>query len=244
MLFLSQERSPVRSSQTTFNAGLMHFEDKAYDEALPLFRESIDLYPTAKTLYFVGRTHGATGADAERERVYQETTARFPGSFFAEMASGWLLARKDKYAEALPHFRQALQLTPDDGGARYNVGVALIRTNDLQGAVGVLGERLDVGEMAARATRAACQGPRRARQLEAAADARKGRGSRRRRRGSREGRPGREPGLQADERRPLPRGEKGVPGRAHRRSSRLLGASRDGSRLLPTSGTTSSPPAF
>ena len=177
VLFLAQERTPVRSSQTTFNAGLMHFEDKAYDKALPLFRESIELYPTAKALYFVGRTHGATGADAERERVYQETTERFPGSFYAEMASGWLLSRKDKYAEALPHFRQALQLLPSDGGARHNVGVALIRTNDLQGAVSVLSERLDVGEMAAERRELLAKAHDALGNSKAAADARKGRGS-------------------------------------------------------------------
>ena len=177
VLYLSQERTPVRSSQTTFNAGIMHFQDKAYDEALSLFRESMELYPSAKTLYFLGRTLGATGADAERERVYQETAERFPGNFYAELASGWLLARKDKYAEALPHFRQALQLRPDDGGARYNVGVSLVRTNDLQGAVGVLSEGLDVGEMAAERRELLAKAHDALGNSASAADARKGLGS-------------------------------------------------------------------
>jgi tetratricopeptide (TPR) repeat protein len=177
ILFLSQERTPVRSSQSTFNAGLMHFEDKAYDRAMSLFRESIDLYPTAKALYFVGRTHGAMGSDAERERTYQETTERFPGSFYAEMANGWLLSRKDKYAEALPHFQQALKLTPTDGGARYNVGVALIRTNDVQGAVTVLKERLDIGEMAAERRELLAKAHDALGNSKAAAEARQGRGS-------------------------------------------------------------------
>jgi protein O-mannosyl-transferase len=149
VLFLSQERTPVRSSQSTFNAGLMRFEDKDYRTALGLFDESVAFHPTAKALYFSGRAHGALREDAERARIYGETAERFPGSFHGELAAGWLLTQKDRYAEALPHFQAALKLMPTDGAARFNVGVAMIRTQDFEGAVDVLGQRLDGDEMLA-----------------------------------------------------------------------------------------------
>ena len=38
-------------------------------------------------------------------------------------------------AEAVGDFREALQRAPDDSGARTNLGVALARTGDRQGAM-------------------------------------------------------------------------------------------------------------
>ena len=152
-LFRRQAEGSVQCSQISFNAGTIAFAAGDHRSALEHFRRAYSFDPSAQTTYYSGRCHGQLVSELERLASYRETAERFPESFHGQLARGWLLAQEDRYADALPHFRRAVELRNWDGGARYNLGVAYFRTGDYRRAEQVLAVNLrsesnrDRGEM-------------------------------------------------------------------------------------------------
>jgi Flp pilus assembly protein TadD len=55
--------------------------------------------------------------------------------FYRLFNSGIALMKKNRFAEAVPEWRKALELDPDDGKAHFNLGYALSETNDAEAAL-------------------------------------------------------------------------------------------------------------
>ncbi|HMC62978.1 MAG TPA: tetratricopeptide repeat protein, partial [Candidatus Solibacter sp.] len=62
----------------------------------------------------------------------------------AHELTGRLLGSLGKFAEALPHFRRAAELEPDNAAFLINLGAALASAGDLAGAVPAFERALEV----------------------------------------------------------------------------------------------------
>jgi tetratricopeptide (TPR) repeat protein len=69
-----------------------------------------------------------SGMYRDEETLYRETLARNPGSDFARVNLGVLLARTDRLPEAIAEYQAALRADPSSAGAHLNLGLAYART--------------------------------------------------------------------------------------------------------------------
>jgi tetratricopeptide (TPR) repeat protein len=75
------------------------------------------------------------GKNAEAEADWRAYLKTHPSSGEAYAHLGLLEARQQRYKDAVPLYRKALQIGPDVPGLRLNLGLALFKSEDLKGAV-------------------------------------------------------------------------------------------------------------
>jgi len=105
------------------NLGIGFAEEGRLDEAIVLFRKSIDLYPSEPDAHY----NLAVALDqlGQEEQAANElvTVLRLdPGFAAAHDNLGVLLARSGNFADAERHFREALRLDPSSPLTRNNLG--------------------------------------------------------------------------------------------------------------------------
>ncbi|MHC5109523.1 MAG: tetratricopeptide repeat protein [Planctomycetota bacterium] len=72
---------------------------------------------------------------AEAERMFARSVATFPGSAEARNNLAQVLAVGRRYAEAIPHYEVALDISPGLPGANFNLAVALEQTGQTDAAI-------------------------------------------------------------------------------------------------------------
>ena len=75
------------------------------------------------------------GKNAEAEEAWRAFLKLHPSTPEPYAHIGLLEARQEHYKEALPFYRKALAMNPAVPGLRLNLGLALFKEGDLQGAI-------------------------------------------------------------------------------------------------------------
>jgi tetratricopeptide (TPR) repeat protein len=88
----------------------------------------------AKTGFRIGLTHAALIFVASAACLCAQSSPRA----MAEAESGLALARQDKYEQAIPHYRAAIQLDPHFPGIYLNLGLAYFKLDRFKDAAAVL----------------------------------------------------------------------------------------------------------
>jgi tetratricopeptide (TPR) repeat protein len=124
-------------------ASAAHF----YKESFDLDRNSDDAVGQARAKRYLGRAFRKKGDSYRAQEFFDEARALLPRDDDVEMAAllteeGYLalVGSEPNYAEAIEHFRRALEIAVEDGDeravavAKRNVAKALRESNDLRGA--------------------------------------------------------------------------------------------------------------
>jgi eukaryotic-like serine/threonine-protein kinase len=109
--------------------------DLAALKELAAAEEAAQLGPTS--LYHLGQALWSAGARQEEVALIQRAQQRYPDDFFLneELAHCYLNMKPPKLAEAVRFYTVAVALHPENPGARLNLGLALTRQRDLDGAI-------------------------------------------------------------------------------------------------------------
>jgi tetratricopeptide (TPR) repeat protein len=103
------------------------------DEAIAEFRRAGDGY--APAAFNLGRALAAKGDADGAARIWTSYLKGNDRDGRAHYLLGGLYAGSQRIAEALPHFRRASELLPDDAEVQANLGTALAMQGDLPSAV-------------------------------------------------------------------------------------------------------------
>ena len=77
------------------------------------------------------------GRDQDAENAWRTVLKSHPADAEAYAHLGLLEARQQHYNQAIPLYRKALSLGPQVASVRLNLGLALFKSGDLEGAIGV-----------------------------------------------------------------------------------------------------------
>jgi tetratricopeptide (TPR) repeat protein len=88
-------------------------------------------------LYLLGRTLSNAGARQDAAAFFRRAQQRYPGDYSLNDALGsrYRRATPPRFAEAARFYTAAVALRPENPGAHINLGVALDRLGDLDGAI-------------------------------------------------------------------------------------------------------------
>ena len=104
-----------------------------YHRAVEHYLEALRLEPNdALVHYNYSLVLQATGQSEQAQAALEKSLALDPSSsaaHFAHTNLGNILLARGQVADAVAHYRQAVQISPDDPALRYSLGVGLLRAN-------------------------------------------------------------------------------------------------------------------
>lgn len=125
----------VAATPTVLERAQKAFEAKDYSTAAPLLREYLkDNADDAAAWFNLGFAETALGNMTAAEEAYAKTIAIDPKIFPAHLNLGMLLVAGKRPADALPHFKAAVELKPTHARATALYADALLATGDRAGA--------------------------------------------------------------------------------------------------------------
>ena len=129
--FSEAARLDPRSPAVHYNLGRFYFETAKYGDARKELEEALRLDPNhAPALYFLAL---AAKQDNDLDRsteLFEKVIALQPGNPDAQFLLGQNLEHQGKTAEAIAHWKLALQADPNYSQALYNLARALRKSND------------------------------------------------------------------------------------------------------------------
>jgi tetratricopeptide (TPR) repeat protein len=129
--FSEAARLDPRSPAVHYNLGRFYFETAQYGDARKELEEALRLEPNhAPSLYFLAL---AAKQDNDLDRsteLFEKVIALQPGNPDAQFLLGQNLEHQGKTAEAIAHWKLALQADPNYSQALYNLARALRKSND------------------------------------------------------------------------------------------------------------------
>jgi tetratricopeptide (TPR) repeat protein len=129
--FQEAARLAPESPAVHYNLGRFYFETAKYDDARKQLEEAVHLdpnYPPA--LYFLALAAKQDNDIARSTELFEQLLVLQPENPDAQFLLGQNLEHQGKTAEALAHWKSALQADPNYSQALYNLARALKKAND------------------------------------------------------------------------------------------------------------------
>ena len=131
--FSEAARLDPRSAAVHYNLGRFYFETAKYEDARKELDESLRLEPNhAPALYFLALAAKQDNDLDRSTQLFERVIALQPGNPDAQFLLGQNLEHQGKTAEAVAHWKLALQADPNYSQALYNLARALRKSNDPQ----------------------------------------------------------------------------------------------------------------
>ena len=129
--FSEAERLDPRSPAVHYNLGRFYFETAKYEDARKELEEALRLEPNhAAALYFLALAAKQDNDLDRSTQLFEKVIALQPGNPDAQFLLGQNLEHQGKTAEAVVHWKLALQADPNYSQALYNLARALRKSND------------------------------------------------------------------------------------------------------------------
>lgn len=131
--FSEAARLDPHSAAVHYNLGRFYFETAKYEDARRELEESLRLEPThAPALYFLALAAKQDNDLDRSTQLFEKVIALQPGNPDAQFLLGQNLEHLGKTAEAVTHWKLALQADPNYSQALFNLARALRKSNDPQ----------------------------------------------------------------------------------------------------------------
>jgi len=131
--FSEAARLDPRSAAVHYNLGRFYFETAKYEDARKELEEALRLDPNhAPALYFLALAAKQENDLDRSTQLFEKVIALQPGNPDAQFLLGQNLEHQGKKAEAVAHWKLALQADPNYSQALYNLARALRNANDPQ----------------------------------------------------------------------------------------------------------------
>jgi tetratricopeptide (TPR) repeat protein len=129
--FSEAARLDPHSAAVHYNLGRFYFETAKYEEARKELEEAVRLEPNhALALYFLALASKQDNDLDRSDALFEKVLALQPGNPDAQFLLGQNLEHQGKPAEAVTHWKLALQADPNYSQALYNLARALRKSND------------------------------------------------------------------------------------------------------------------
>src|SRR5579862_4505634 len=129
--FSEAARLDPRSPSVHYNLGRFYFETAKYEDARKELEEALRLEPNhAAALYFLALAAKQDNDLDRSTQLFEKVIALQPGNPDAQFLLGQNLEHQGKTAEAVVHWKLALQADPNYSQALYNLARALRKSND------------------------------------------------------------------------------------------------------------------
>ena len=129
--FQEAARLAPQSPAVHYNVGRFYFETAKYEEARKELEEALRLDPTyAPALYFLALAAKQDNDLPRSTELFEKLLELQPQNPDAQFLLGQNLEHQGKSAEAVAHWKLALQADPNYSQALYNLARALKKTND------------------------------------------------------------------------------------------------------------------
>jgi tetratricopeptide (TPR) repeat protein len=129
--FTEAERLDPKSPSVHYNLGRFYFETAKYDDARKELEEAVRLGPNnAPALYFLALAAKQDNDLDRSNELFDKVLALQPGNPDAQFLLGQNLEHQGKTADAVAHWKLALQADPNYSQALYNLARALKKSND------------------------------------------------------------------------------------------------------------------
>jgi Flp pilus assembly protein TadD len=129
--FLEAKRLDPNSPSVHYNLGRFYFETAKYDDARKELEDAVRLEPNnAPALYFLALAAKQDNDLDRSNELFEKVIALQPGNPDAQFLMGQNLEHQGKTAEAIAHWKLALQADPNYSQALYNLARALKKSND------------------------------------------------------------------------------------------------------------------
>lgn len=130
-----------------YNLGMALSDMGELDDATRLLQRLVALQPRhARALTALGVAHARAGRTAEAIAALRKSLELDPDEGYSHRNLGGLLA-KTAPAEALPHFKRAAELLPDDQASQYGYGLALFQSGKLDEADSILKQAVEMNPL-------------------------------------------------------------------------------------------------
>jgi tetratricopeptide (TPR) repeat protein len=129
--FQEAARLAPQSPAVHYNLGRFYFETAKYDDARKELEEAVRLDPSyAPALYFLALAAKQDNDLARSTNLFEKLLVLQPQNPDAQFLLGQNLEHQGKTAEAVAHWKLALQADPSYSQALYNLARAVKKTND------------------------------------------------------------------------------------------------------------------
>ena|SRR6266566_762118 len=106
-----------------------------FSGALVDLQKAVELNPNLPDLYaYYGAALLATGDQPGAQKAFERALQGDANNFDANLRMGVLLRKDEKYDEAMPHLRHALEIRPGDAGVRYQIATVKLSLGQLEQA--------------------------------------------------------------------------------------------------------------
>jgi len=106
-----------------------------FSGALVDLEKAVELDPNLPDLYaYYGLALLSTGDQAGAEQAFSRALRDDPNNFDANLRMGLLLRKDERYDEAIPYLRHALEIRPGDAGVRYQIATVKLALGQVEEA--------------------------------------------------------------------------------------------------------------
>jgi tetratricopeptide (TPR) repeat protein len=127
-LKLESQKPVYTKAATLSNMGGIYFLIEHYDKAIDSYREALQLFPKhEKSRYWMAMALAAKGELNEAEKNLRILLTKRDDHKDYLNLTGFILLKKGRPQQAIPFFRVAMSLAPNDRVVLFNLGVSLSR---------------------------------------------------------------------------------------------------------------------
>lgn len=123
------------SAEARLLLGTTKLKVNDFSGALVDLQKAVELDPNLPDVYaYYGAALLATGDQAGAQKAFERALEGDANNFDANLRMGLLLRKDEKYDDAMPYLRHALEIRPGDAGVRYQIATVKLSQGQLEQA--------------------------------------------------------------------------------------------------------------
>lgn len=123
------------SAEARLLLGTTKLKVNDFSGALVDLQKAVELNPNLPDVYaYYGAALLATGDQPGAQKAFERALEHDPNNFDANLRMGLLLRKDERYDDAMPYLRHALEIRPGDVGVRYQIAAVKLSLGQMEQA--------------------------------------------------------------------------------------------------------------